>query len=347
MVAGRKVLLLESDRAAAFPLASALRRNGWAVISAADAAQAQQLARQQKPDAVVLNAQLAGGGGLATLKRLRSSLQTTLIPVICIVDRSSRERAELAAAGAQEMIDPPGDADAINAALARYLGRGDTNIQVPPAVLGSSSREAALRSSGLLDDTEDGLYDDLTRLAATLLRVPVALVSIVDAGQQTFKGQTGLQEPFASTRRTPLSHSFCQWVVGGSEEVVISDARQDFVLKTNLAVRDLGVTAYAGVPFGSGTAETLGSFCAIDSNPRNWSESDLATLRNLSLVLQAHVVTRMKNQDRETKEAAVTNGILGATRALLGNPTSGTAERLELAHIVEEQSHRLVQLLAG
>ncbi|HSN69762.1 MAG TPA: response regulator, partial [Thermoanaerobaculia bacterium] len=166
MLEGRKVLILESNAAVAFPLGSALRKAGWAVISAQDAAQAMQVARQQKPDAVVLNATLAGGGGIVALKRLRSSVLTTTIPAICIVGRDSRERADLEAAGAQELIEPPGDPVAIEGALARHLGRRNTmTYQVPPVVLGSPARNTALRKSGLLDSPEDERLDELTRLA--------------------------------------------------------------------------------------------------------------------------------------------------------------------------------------
>lgn len=47
MLDGRKVLLLESDTAATFALSSGLRKNGWAVLTAMDAAQAMQIGRQQ------------------------------------------------------------------------------------------------------------------------------------------------------------------------------------------------------------------------------------------------------------------------------------------------------------
>ncbi len=344
MLEGRKVLVLESDAAAAFPLGAALRRNGWAVIAAQDAAQAMQVARQQKPDAVVINALLAGGGGIVALKRLRSSVYTTAIPAICIAAPNGRDRAELAAAGAQEMIDPPGDPDAINAALSKCLGRAEMTYAVPPAVLGSRSRTAALEESGLLDSAEDERLDELTRLAATLLGVPVALVSVVDSTRQFFKSQTGLPEPWRSARQTPLSHSFCQWVVGGNEEVVICDVSQDPVLRSNLAVRDLGVSAYAGIPFRAKPGETLGSFCAIDTVPKEWTESELATLRDLSLVLESYLADTRAG-DAQTKITTVANGIMGAARALLrDSERCGNAERLTLGRMVEEQSRRLVRL---
>lgn len=342
MVQGRTILILQTDRSATFPLAASLRNAGWAVVSAQDAAFAMSVARRQKPDGVILDSRLAGGGGVVTLKRLRSSLHTTLIPVICIVDRESPERAELAAAGAQEILDPPGNPGDINAALQRHVARPETVMQIPPAVAGGTERMAALQASGLLDSPRDETYDRLTRLTTSILGVPTALLSIVDRDRQFFKSETGLGQPWADARQTPLSHSFCQWVVGGNEEIAIDDARDDPVLRTNLAVRDLGVIAYAGIPI-SAQSEPIGSFCAVDSKPRQWTDDQLAALRDLSLIAQSYITVGIESAERRSKMDALTNGIAGAARLLL-RPAPGNAERLELARIVEQQSHRLVDL---
>ncbi len=347
MIEGRKVLLLASDAAAMFPLSSGLRKKGWAVLTAMDAAQAMQMGRQQKPDAVVVNARLAGGGGILALQRLRSSAYTANIPAICIVDPNSREREAFAAAGAREMVDPPGDPDAISAALGRALNRPQVLQLVPKEVLAAPPRAAALAASRLLDSPEEPAFDELTRLTATLLNAPLTLVSVVDTDRQFFKSQFGLGEPLKSARQTPLSHSFCQWVVGGDEELAVDDARAHPVLATNLAVRDLGVTAYAGVPFRTGE-QALGSFCAVDVTPRSWSEDDLATLRDLSRVVEAYVAETNAALDGVARLAAAGNAVVGATRVLLrGLPRCGPAERTALARIAEEQSRRMARLVAS
>ncbi|HEY0593283.1 MAG TPA: GAF domain-containing protein [Thermoanaerobaculia bacterium] len=347
MVEGRKVLLLESDAAAMFPLSSGLRKNGWAVVGAMDAAQAMQIGRQQKPDAVVVNAQLAGGGGIVALQRLRSSAYTANIPAICITRPNSRERDEFAAAGALEMVDPPGDPGMISAALGRALNRPQALHLVPKEVLAAPPRVAALAESGLLDGPVEPAFDELTRLAATLLNTPLALVSVVDTDRQFFKSQFGLGEPLKSARQTPLSHSFCQWVVGGNEELVVDDARSHPVLATNLAVRDFGVTAYAGVPFRT-NEQALGSFCAVDVTPRSWTEEDLATLRDLSSVVEAYVAEKHGALDPAARLAATGNAVIGATRVLVrGLPRCGPGERTALARIAEEQSRRMVRLAAS
>ena len=132
-------------------------------------------------------------------------------------------------------------------------------------------RLAALRRLALLDSPAEQAFDRLTRLAATILHVPVALVSLVDQDRQFFKSCLGLPEPWASQRQTPLSHSFCQYTVHTRTPLVIEDARRDPLVQDNLAIPDLNVIAYLGIPLITSTGDALGSFCVIDSQPRSWT----------------------------------------------------------------------------
>ena len=150
------------------------------------------------------------------------------------------------------------------------------------AAVFDGERLAALRDSGLLEGEPDEAFARLNRLAVELLGVAVSLVSLVDEDRQFFAGQVGLPEPWASFRETPLSHSFCQHVVNSDEALVIDDARSDPLVSDNLAIRDLGVVAYAGMPLRMRDGNVLGSFCAIDGRPRHWSERDLRILRDLA-----------------------------------------------------------------
>ena len=149
-------------------------------------------------------------------------------------------------------------------------------------MLDDPTRLAALRRASLLDTVAEEGFDRLTRLATTVLGVPVSLVSLVDADRQFFKSAVGLAEPWASARQTPLSHSFCRHVVATGQPLVVEDARADPLFRDNLAVPDLGVVAYAGIPLVTSAGQTLGTFCAIDHHPRVWSERDLAILRDLA-----------------------------------------------------------------
>jgi hypothetical protein len=150
----------------------------------------------------------------------------------------------------------------------------------------------ALGATRLLDAPADPGLDTLARLCAKMLEVPVVLVSLVGADRQFFAAACGLSEPWAGERQTSLSHSFCQHVVTSRRPFVVSDAREHPLVKDNLAIRDLGVVAYAGIPLTAADGEVLGSFCAIEHHPRTWTKADLAVLTDFAESAAAHIVRR-------------------------------------------------------
>lgn len=161
------------------------------------------------------------------------------------------------------------------------------------------ARLEALRRTLLLDTPPDPTFDKLTRLVTRILQVPVALVSLVDADRQFFVGCVGLPEPWATTRQTPLTHSFCQHTVAREELLLIEDARVHPLVRENLAIRDLNVIAYAGVPLKTSDGQILGSLCAIDSQPRRWSDDDVAILQDLGATTVTEIELRLAIRERE------------------------------------------------
>ena len=166
-------------------------------------------------------------------------------------------------------------------------------------LLRDSSRLASLSRSGLMDSAAEPAFDRLTILAAELLCVPVALVSLVDERRQFFKSCVGLPEPWSTVRETPLSHSFCRLAVISEAPLIINDARDDDRVCNNLAVRDLGVVAYLGVPIHSADGAVLGSFCIIDVVPRQWSEADLASVTRLCECVETEIHLRARLEENE------------------------------------------------
>lgn len=153
-------------------------------------------------------------------------------------------------------------------------------------------RLTALRATGLVDAPADPGLDMLALLCAKLLGVPVALISLVEAERQFFAASCGLAQPWAGERQTRLSHSFCQHVVASRQPFVVSDAREHPLVRENLAVRDLGVVAYAGIPLTTASDEVLGSFCAIDNKPRTWTKADLDILDDFARSTIAYIDRR-------------------------------------------------------
>jgi GAF domain-containing protein len=167
----------------------------------------------------------------------------------------------------------------------------------PPAAVLDERRLAALHGSGLLAVQDDPAFDRLTRLASRLLGAPIALVSLVDRDRQVFASCIGLAED--AERGTPISHSFCQHAVAAREPLVVGDAREHSVLRSNPAIEDLGIIAYAGVPLIDPDGYALGTLCVADGRPRTWTREDVDLLTDLA----SSVLTEIKLR-RATRTSA-------------------------------------------
>jgi signal transduction histidine kinase/CheY-like chemotaxis protein/HPt (histidine-containing phosphotransfer) domain-containing protein len=188
-------------------------------------------------------------------------------------------------------------AQALEAALAAQdIQSSIYNAELLGQSIGDALRLAAVRQMQLLDSPADDEFDRLTRLVTERLAVPVALVTLLDEERQFFMSLIGLNEPWASSRETPLTHSFCQHVVAAAEPLIIDDARRDPVVCDSLAIRDLGVIAYAGVPLFTTDGFAVGSLCAIDTQPRSWTAADLNSLHEIAALVEAQM-SRRAHQD--------------------------------------------------
>jgi signal transduction histidine kinase len=233
---------------------------------------------------------------------------------------------------------------------------------MPPTLPESSARQQALWASGLLDTPPEPSFDRLTDLVRMVLDVPVSLVSLIDRDRQFFKSQHGLPEPWCSLRQTPLSHSFCQHVVDRAEPLVVSDAREHPLVKSNLAIEDLSVVAYLGVPLATPDEVVIGSLCAIAPEPRRWTDRDLATLEALAESVMTEIAVRYHleernaataeleeasaslrqlNQDLESRVAERTEEVRGLANALT---MAEQEERRRIGHVLHDD---LQQVLHG
>jgi GAF domain-containing protein len=73
------------------------------------------------------------------------------------------------------------------------------------------------------------------------------------------------------------------------EPLLVDDAREHELLRDNLAIRDMGVIAYAGIPLIDADGYALGTLCVIDSRPRHWTTHQVQLLSDLA----ASVVTEI------------------------------------------------------
>ena len=140
------------------------------------------------------------------------------------------------------------------------------------------ARLAELRRQMILDSAAESAFDDLSRLLASGLEVPVAIVNLLDDNRDWFKSCVGLP-----SSESPVGTSFCEVFFESSKDLIVVE---DTLLDPRFANHPLVVGApfvrfYAAARLTS-RGLTLGTLCAYDMSPRKITPEQIQHLQVLS-----------------------------------------------------------------
>jgi serine/threonine protein kinase len=178
------------------------------------------------------------------------------------------------------------------------MGRGRVDQQVADL---ESRRIDAVRRYRILDTSPDGVFDRITRLAASVLHTPIALVSIVDTDRIWFKSAHGL-DGLQQIGRDP---GLCATAITKNAAWIVEDARADpRVLANPLVAGEFGLQFYAGMPLRTGDGLNIGTLCVLDFEPRSMTEEEVHILEDLAGLVMREVEVHGESQ-REHPPLAV------------------------------------------
>lgn len=151
-----------------------------------------------------------------------------------------------------------------------------------------AARLALLHKLALLDSAPEPEFDRITQLAADMLDVPIAVISLVDRERQWFKSCVGLD-----ATETPRSEAFCAHAILSPEPLIVRDALTDPRFNDNPIVQGAPhIRFYAGIPLLSSTGLALGTLCVVDYVPRTLSDVQLRMLNNLAEIARREIINR-------------------------------------------------------
>lgn len=152
-----------------------------------------------------------------------------------------------------------------------------------------SRRLAAMRRYEILDTPPDGAFDRIAALAADVVGVPIAIVSLVDHDRIWFKARHGLD--VAQIGRDP---GLCASAILQRDPWVLPDAKMDPRLLANpLVAGEFGLRFYVGIPLRTGDGHALGTLCVIDREPREISARQIEHLKALAGMVMDQMDVRL------------------------------------------------------
>jgi GAF domain-containing protein len=152
-------------------------------------------------------------------------------------------------------------------------------MQKAPIPVDEQERLEAVHRLAILDTEPEERFDVLTKEAVERLRVPMSMVSILDADREWFKSCVGFAK-----KEGDRDVSFCGHALLAKYLFVVEDTLKDSRFADNpMVVGSPYIRFYAGMALlDHKTGKAIGVFCVKDTEPRTFSAEDTAILMDLA-----------------------------------------------------------------
>lgn len=128
-------------------------------------------------------------------------------------------------------------------------------------------------------------FQPIAERARAIFRVPIALVSVLDAESQIYLGNCGLSSPSA-----PRDQTFCNTTIQQRGVTVIEDTLLDPRFAAHpFVVAPPRLRFYAGAPISFEDHLHIGTVCLADAQPRAFRAGDRMILEHLASLVAAEI----------------------------------------------------------
>jgi sigma-B regulation protein RsbU (phosphoserine phosphatase) len=192
-----------------------------------------------------------------------------------------------------------------------------------------ADRMRAVRRYDILDTPPDGAFDRIAELAAELLGVPIAIVSVVDTDRIWFKSHHGLD--VTQIDREP---GLCASAILHETPWVVTDAEHDpRTLANPLVAGEFGLRFYVGVPLTTNDGFNLGTLCVLDKTPRPVSDSQIGMLEKLAALVMDELELRRSAQVAISQSAGRLEEVEALAQALQSSLLPPALPRIDFVDV--------------
>ncbi|OYZ40058.1 MAG: GGDEF domain-containing protein, partial [Methylotenera sp. 24-45-7] len=185
------------------------------------------------------------------------------------------------------------------------------------------SRLQAVYAYDILDTLPEVDFDTITRIASMALKVPAAVIGLMDSDRLWFKSQLGLGVTELDRQIAFCAHA----IMAPNELLVVENMLEDERFQNNpLVTQAPNLRFYAGAPLINVQGYALGTIAVADTVPRRFTPQEGEILKDFSKL----VVSTLEHRSKASQYQK-----LALTDQLTGLPNRSNFERtldLQIAH---------------
>lgn len=146
-----------------------------------------------------------------------------------------------------------------------------------------------LKKYKILYTKSEPIFDQLAAVAATMLKVPLAMINFVDKDHVWTKANQRGDSGDEVERGTSL----CSLAILKGEVTVFENALLEPCLMSNpLVVGEFGLRFYAAVPITTSEGFNIGAVCIVDKKVRSFTPRDREKLEWIAQLIQIEIEKR-------------------------------------------------------
>lgn len=184
-----------------------------------------------------------------------------------------------------------------------------------PLPQNEAERLRAVKRYDILDSEAEGIFDEITAVAADFFDAPVSLISLLDADRQWFKSHHGTE-----IKETPRELAICGHAILGEGVLVVDDATKDARTADNpLVTAEPNIRFYAGAPLVTNDGHRLGTLCVIDDKARpKATPHQIEVLKRLARLVTYELDLRLAHRQRLEQLSIISHELRSPLNAILG-----------------------------
>ncbi len=171
-------------------------------------------------------------------------------------------------------------------------------------------RLSALKELKLFNTEPEQNFDNITKLASFICKMPVSLITLIGKKKMWFKSKVGTDLCESDKDITHCAHA----ILDPDELMEVKDTRKDLRFADNPYTTDPNtpIVFYAGMPLKAPNGNVLGTLCVMDTKPNSLDNGQKEALKALAKQVENLFELHQKNLNLEKtrKKLKTRNGQL-------------------------------------